>query len=97
MRRYPIGPVAGISPFNFPLNLAAHKVAPAIAAGCSIVLKPPSRTRSVMLRIAGYLAETALPKGSVIRPVDRLTGDRMVADDRSSCSASPAVPASAGR
>ena len=41
-RRFPIGPVAGISPFNFPLNLAAHKVAPAIAAGCSIVLKPPS-------------------------------------------------------
>ena len=43
VRRYPIGPVAGISPFNFPLNLAAHKVAPAIAAGCSIVLKPPSK------------------------------------------------------
>ena len=43
VRRYPIGPVAGISPFNFPMNLAAHKVAPAIAAGCSIVLKPPSK------------------------------------------------------
>ena len=42
-RRFPVGPVAAISPFNFPLNLAAHKVAPAIAAGCSIVLKPPSR------------------------------------------------------
>ena len=83
VRRYPIGPVAGISPFNFPLNLAAHKVAPAIAAGCSIVLKPPSQDPLVMLRIAGYLAETALPKGSVsILPMDRPTGDRMVADDR---------------
>jgi glyceraldehyde-3-phosphate dehydrogenase (NADP+) len=83
VRRYPIGPVAGISPFNFPLNLAAHKVAPAIAAGCSIVLKPPSKDPLVMLRIAGYLAETDLPKGSVsILPMDRPTGDRMVADDR---------------
>ena len=83
VRRYPIGPVAGISPFNFPLNLAAHKVAPAIAAGCSIVLKPPSKDPLVMLRIAGYLAETDLPKGAVsILPMDRPTGDRMVADDR---------------
>ncbi len=83
VRRYPIGPVAGISPFNFPLNLAAHKVAPAIAAGCSIVLKPPSKDPLVMLRVAGYLAETSLPKGAVsILPMDRPTGDRMVADDR---------------
>jgi glyceraldehyde-3-phosphate dehydrogenase (NADP+) len=83
VRRYPIGPVAGISPFNFPLNLAAHKVAPAIAAGCSIVLKPPSKDPLVMLRVAGYLAETNLPKGSVsILPMDRPTGDRMVRDDR---------------
>jgi acyl-CoA reductase-like NAD-dependent aldehyde dehydrogenase len=83
VRRYPIGPVAGIGPFNFPLNLAAHKVAPAIAAGCSIVLKPPSKDPLVMLRVAGYLAETNLPKGAVsILPMDRPTGDRMVADDR---------------
>ena len=83
VRRYPIGPVAGISPFNFPLNLAAHKVAPAIAAGCSIVLKPPSKDPLVMLRVAGYIAETNLPKGAVsILPMDRPTGDRMVADDR---------------
>jgi acyl-CoA reductase-like NAD-dependent aldehyde dehydrogenase len=83
VRRYPIGPVAGISPFNFPLNLAAHKVAPAIAAGCSIVLKPPSKDPLVMLRVAGYLAETNLPKGAVsILPMDRPTGDRMVGDDR---------------
>ncbi len=83
VRRYPIGPIAGISPFNFPLNLAAHKVAPAIAAGCSIVLKPPSKDPLVMLRVAQYLAETNLPKGAVsILPMDRPTGDRMVADDR---------------
>ena len=83
VRRYPIGPVAGISPFNFPLNLAAHKVAPAIAAGCSIVLKPPSKDPLVMLRVAQYLDQTGLPKGAVsILPMDRPTGDRMVADDR---------------
>ncbi len=83
VRRYGIGPVAGISPFNFPLNLAAHKVAPAIAAGCSIVLKPPSKDPLVMLRVADYIAETDLPRGAVsILPMDRPTGDRMVSDDR---------------
>jgi acyl-CoA reductase-like NAD-dependent aldehyde dehydrogenase len=83
VRHYPIGPVAGISPFNFPLNLAAHKVAPAIAAGCSIVLKPPSKDPLSMLRVAGYLRETNLPRGAVsILPMDRPTGDRMVSDDR---------------
>src|SRR5918996_1651114 len=83
VRRYPIGPVAGISPFNFPLNLAAHKVAPAIAAGCSIVMKPPSKDPLVMLRVGEYLAETNLPPGAVsILPMDRPTGDRMVGDDR---------------
>jgi acyl-CoA reductase-like NAD-dependent aldehyde dehydrogenase len=83
VRRYPIGPVAGISPFNFPLNLAAHKVAPAIAAGCSIVLKPPSKDPLVMLRVAEYLAETDLPAGAVsVLPMDRPTGDAMVRDER---------------
>jgi glyceraldehyde-3-phosphate dehydrogenase (NADP+) len=83
VRRYPIGPVAGISPFNFPLNLAAHKVAPAIAAGCSIVLKPPSKDPLVMLRIAEYLDQTDLPDGAIsILPMDRPTGDALVSDDR---------------
>ncbi|MDQ3881046.1 MAG: aldehyde dehydrogenase family protein, partial [Chloroflexota bacterium] len=83
VRRYPIGPVAAISPFNFPLNLAAHKVAPAIAAGCSIVLKPPSKDPLVMLRVAEYIAETELPAGAVsVLPMDRPTGDLMVRDDR---------------
>ena len=48
-RRFPIGPVAGISPFNFPLNLAAHKIAPAMASGNPIVLKPPSKDPLTML------------------------------------------------
>jgi acyl-CoA reductase-like NAD-dependent aldehyde dehydrogenase len=83
VRRYPIGPVAGISPFNYPLNLAAHKVAPAIAAGCSIVLKPPSKDPLVMLRVARYLGETSLPAGAVsVLPMDRTTGDLMVTDER---------------
>ena len=83
VRRYPIGPVAGISPFNFPLNLAAHKVAPAIAAGCSIVMKPPSKDPLSMLRVAEFIAETDLPRGAVsILPMDRPTGDRLVRDDR---------------
>ena len=63
-RRYPIGPVAGISPFNFPLNLAAHKVAPAIAAGCPFVLKPSDRTPVSAALMAEVLAETDLPEGA---------------------------------
>jgi acyl-CoA reductase-like NAD-dependent aldehyde dehydrogenase len=82
-RRFPVGPVAGISPFNFPLNLAAHKVSPAIAAGCSIVLKPPSKDPLTMLTVAEIIEEAGPPAGSVsILPMTRELGDRMVADDR---------------
>ena len=82
-RRFPIGPVAGISPFNFPLNLAAHKVAPAIAAGNPIVLKPPSKDPLVMLTVAEIIEEAGAPAGSVsVLPMTRELGDRMVADDR---------------
>ena len=82
-RRFPIGPVAGISPFNFPLNLAAHKVAPAIAAGCSIVLKPPSKDPLTMLTVGEIIDGVGLPQGAVsILPMTRELGDRMVADDR---------------
>ena len=63
-KRVPIGPCSFISPFNFPLNLAAHKVAPAIATGCPFVLKPASRTPLGALIIAEVLAETDLPRGS---------------------------------
>jgi acyl-CoA reductase-like NAD-dependent aldehyde dehydrogenase len=82
-RRFPAGPVAAISPFNFPLNLAAHKLAPAIAAGCSIVLKPPSKDPLTMLTVAEIVEEAGAPAGSVsILPMSRETGDRLVADER---------------
>jgi glyceraldehyde-3-phosphate dehydrogenase (NADP+) len=82
-RRFPIGPVAAISPFNFPLNLAAHKLAPAIAAGCSIVLKPPSKDPLTMLTVAEIVDGVGLPQGAVsILPMTRELGDRMVEDDR---------------
>jgi glyceraldehyde-3-phosphate dehydrogenase (NADP+) len=75
--------VAGISPFNFPLNLAAHKISPAIAAGCSIVLKPPSKDPLTMLTVAEIIEEAGPPAGAVsILPMTRELGDRMVADDR---------------
>jgi acyl-CoA reductase-like NAD-dependent aldehyde dehydrogenase len=94
-RRFPIGPIAGISPFNFPLNLALHKVAPAIASGNTIVLKPPTRDPLTMLLVAEIIADSGLPKGAVsIMPMNRNTGDRMVTDDRFkllSFTGSPAV------
>jgi glyceraldehyde-3-phosphate dehydrogenase (NADP+) len=82
-RRFPIGPIAGISPFNFPLNLAAHKIAPAIASGNPIVLKPPSKDPLTMLTVAEIIEAAGAPLGSVsILPMTRELGDRMVADDR---------------
>ena len=94
-RRFPVGPVAGISPFNFPLNLAAHKLAPAIAAGCSIVLKPPSKDPLVMLTVAEIIDGAGAPPGSVsVLPMSREVGDRMVEDERFallSFTGSPAV------
>ena len=82
-RRFPIGPIAGISPFNFPLNLAAHKIAPAIASGNPIVLKPPSKDPLTMLAVAEIIEAAGAPAGSVsILPMTRELGDRMVADPR---------------
>ena len=82
-RRFPIGPIAGISPFNFPLNLAAHKIAPAIASGNPIVLKPPSKDPLVMLAVAEIIEAAGVPAGAVsILPMTRELGDRMVADER---------------
>jgi len=63
-KRVPIGPCALITPFNFPLNLVAHKVAPALAAGCPFVLKAASRTPLSALVLGEILAETELPKGA---------------------------------
>ena len=76
-RRFPRGPVLGISPFNFPLNLVAHKVAPAIAVGAPIVLKPAPATPLTALLLGELLAETDLPAGSwSVLPVPN---DRMAA------------------
>jgi glyceraldehyde-3-phosphate dehydrogenase (NADP+) len=82
-RRFPIGPIAAISPFNFPLNLAAHKLAPAIASGNTIVLKPPSADPLTMLTVAEIIEEAGAPAGSVsVLPMTRKLGDRMVSDER---------------
>ena len=82
-KKVPIGPCSFISPFNFPLNLAAHKVAPAIAAGCTFVLKPASRTPIGALIIGEVLAETDLPKGAFsILPCSRDGADLFTTDDR---------------
>jgi acyl-CoA reductase-like NAD-dependent aldehyde dehydrogenase len=82
-RRFPIGPIAAISPFNFPLNLAAHKLSPAIASGNPIVLKPPSKDPLTMLTVAEIVEEAGAPAGSVsILPMSRELGDRMVSDER---------------
>jgi len=82
-RRFPSGPIAGISPFNFPLNLAAHKIAPAIASGNPIVLKPPSKDPLTMLAVAEIIEAAGVPAGFVsILPMTRELGDRMVADPR---------------
>jgi glyceraldehyde-3-phosphate dehydrogenase (NADP+) len=82
-RRFPIGPVLGISPFNFPLNLALHKLAPAIAAGNPIVLKPAAKTPLVMLLVAELLQDAGLPPGAVsVFPVPNDRAERMVADER---------------
>lgn len=82
-KRVPIGPCSFISPFNFPLNLAAHKVAPALAAGCPFILKPASRTPLGALIIGEALAETNLPKGTFsILPCSRDGADLFTTDPR---------------
>jgi acyl-CoA reductase-like NAD-dependent aldehyde dehydrogenase len=82
-QRVPIGPCSLIAPFNFPLNLAAHKIAPAIAAGCTWVLKPASKTPIGAILIGEILAETSLPKGSFsILPVHRDGADLFTTDER---------------
>jgi len=82
-KRVPVGPCSFISPFNFPLNLTAHKVAPALAVGCPFVLKPASRTPIGALIIGEILAETNLPKGAFsILPCSRDGADLFTVDDR---------------
>lgn len=82
-RRVPIGPCSFISPFNFPLNLAAHKIAPALAAGCPFILKPASRTPVGALILGEILAETDLPAGAFsILPCARDGADLFTTDAR---------------
>jgi len=82
-KRVPIGPCSFISPFNFPLNLAAHKIAPALAVGCPFVLKPASLTPVGALLMGEVLAETDLPKGAFsILPCRRDGADLFTVDDR---------------
>jgi acyl-CoA reductase-like NAD-dependent aldehyde dehydrogenase len=82
--RQPIGIVGAISPFNFPLNLVAHKLAPALAAGCAVVLKPASQTPLSALLLAELEEEAGLPPGwlnVVVGPASEL-GDVLVEDER---------------
>jgi len=82
-QRVPIGPCSFISPFNFPLNLVAHKVAPALAVGCPFVLKPASTTPIGALIIAEVLAETELPAGAFsVLPCRRDGADLFTVDER---------------
>ncbi len=82
-KRVPIGPCSFISPFNFPLNLAAHKIAPAIAVGCPFVLKPASATPVSALILGEILAETDLPPGAFsILPCRRGGADLFTTDER---------------
>lgn len=94
-KRVPIGPCSFISPFNFPLNLAAHKIAPALAVGCPFVLKPASRTPLGALIIGEVLAETGLPAGAFsILPCSRDGAELFTTDPRLkllSFTGSPAV------
>ena len=84
LRRYPIGPIAAITPFNFPLNLPLHKLGPAIAAGNSIVLKPAAKTPLTALALAEVMAEAGMPPGMVsVLPIPAAVAEeRLVKDDR---------------
>ena len=82
-RRYPVGPVLGITPFNFPLNLVAHKVAPSLAAGNPIVLKPAPQTPLTALLLGELILMTGLPPGSFsVLPCDNQVAEHLVADPR---------------
>ena len=82
-RRVPLGPVFAITPFNFPLNLVAHKLAPAVAAGCPVVLKPASQTPSAALHLAASLQRGGLPDGALsVVPARAADAEALVTDPR---------------
>jgi acyl-CoA reductase-like NAD-dependent aldehyde dehydrogenase len=83
VKRFPIGPIAGITPFNFPLNLVAHKVAPAIAAGCPMVLKPAPQTPLSSLLMAEVVQQAGWPDGALnVIPLSNDDATLLVTDDR---------------
>jgi acyl-CoA reductase-like NAD-dependent aldehyde dehydrogenase len=83
LQRFPVGPVACITPFNFPLNLVCHKVAPALAAGCSFLLKPASQTPSAALDLADLLLEAGIPEEAVsVLPLASRDAAPLVEDPR---------------
>jgi glyceraldehyde-3-phosphate dehydrogenase (NADP+) len=83
VRRFPMGVIAGISPFNFPLNLVAHKIGPALASGNTIVLKPASKTPIIALKLAEIIDKTDLPKGAVsILPASSQDAQPLLTDPR---------------
>jgi acyl-CoA reductase-like NAD-dependent aldehyde dehydrogenase len=83
VRRFPLGPVFAITPFNFPLNLVAHKVAPAIAAGCPLILKPAPQTPISALLLAEIVHEAGWPDGALaVMPLSNESAGLLLADDR---------------
>ncbi len=83
VRRHPIGVVSAIAPFNFPMNLAIHKIAPAMACGCPVVLKPASKTPLTALMLAELIQESGWPLGAFsVLPCDRVAGQLLVTDER---------------
>ena len=83
VRRFPLGPIFGITPFNFPLNLVAHKVAPAIAAGCSIIIKPAPQTPLTAMLLAEVVQQSGWPDGSLnVLPLSNEDASLLVSDDR---------------
>ena len=83
VRRFPLGPIAGITPFNFPLNLVVHKVAPAIAAGCSMVLKPAPQTPLSSLLLAELVRQAGWPDGGLnVLPLSNEDAGLLVTDER---------------
>ncbi|MBN1550354.1 aldehyde dehydrogenase family protein [bacterium] len=83
VKRFPIGPVTAITPFNFPLNLVAHKVAPALACGCTVILKPSSKTPLTALKLGELLLDCGLPSGVVnIVPCRAADADILTSDPR---------------
>ena len=83
VRRFPLGPVSAITPFNFPLNLVAHKIAPAIASGCTMVLKPAPQTPLCALMLGELVQEAGWPEGALnILPLSNEDAGVLVTDDR---------------